>query len=178
MKDKLILIITIVLLSSFVVLPKTEALKLSSVPFAYQFYAIDVREGKIIKRLESLSAAYQAPKGKATAATYTIAGTKSTARLRIIEATFQSDADPATGLLDAASYIGLYKLTVGKSNRTFTMNTDGSSTSMMHLNFTSQDPLSRRITVSGAILPGEYAFVDRTTTETDGKVTVWCFGID
>ena len=58
------------------------------------------------------------------------------------------------------------------------MNTDGGSTSMIPISFTMIDQLSRRIVVSGDILPGEYAFVDRTTTETGGNVTVWSFGID
>ena len=178
MKQKLILIITVVLASSFVVLPETTTLKFRPLPFSYVIYAVDAKEGKIFKKLESVSSSYLAPKGKATAGTYTIAGAKSTTRLKIIEAIFQSNADPATGLLDPVSYIGLYKLTAGKSNRTFTMNADGSSTSIMPISFTALDPLSKRIGVSGAILPGEYAFVDRTTTDANGNVTVWCFGID
>ncbi len=178
MKQKFFLAATILLASSFVLPSKGTTKKNPPRLFAYNFYAVDPKEGKVIKKLESLPATYQAPKGKATAATYTIAGAKSIARLRIAQAVFQSDSDPSSGTLDAASYIGLYKLTVGKSNRTFTMNTDGSSTSIMPVSFTMIDQLSRRILVSGAILPGEYAFVDRTTTETGGNVTVWCFGID
>lgn len=178
MKQKIFLAATILLVSSFVLATKEMTKKITPRLFVYQIYAVDPKEGKVIKKMESLPATYQAPKGKATAATYTIAGAKSIARLRIAQAVFQSDSDPASGTLDAASYIGLYKLTVGKSNRTFTMNTDGSSTAMIPVSFTVLDQLSRRILVSGAILPGEYAFVDRTTTETTGNVTVWCFGID
>jgi hypothetical protein len=58
------------------------------------------------------------------------------------------------------------------------MNTDGSSSTMLSISFTSLDQLSKRIAVTGAILPGEYAIVDRTTTSSDGNVKVWCFGID
>jgi hypothetical protein len=65
-----------------------------------------------------------------------------------------------------------------KIKPTFTMNTYGGSTSMIPFSFTMIDQFSRRIIVSGAILPGEYAFVDRTTTDAGGNVTVWSFGID
>ena len=178
MKHKLILVIIVALATSFTVLPKTSRIAFKPIPFSYVIFAVDIRDGQMSKKLESVPATYQAPKGKVTSATYTITGAKSTVRLKIIEAIFQSQADPATGLLDPASYIGLYKLSVGKSNRTFEMNANGTSTSMMLISFTSLEQLSRRIAVTGAILPGEYAFVDRTTTDGSGNVTVWCFGID
>ena len=178
MKQKLILVIIAAFATSFMIVPKTSAIKFRHIPFFYSFYSVEPKTGSASKKLEGLPAAYQAPKGKATSATYTIAGTKSVVRLKIAEAVFQSNSDPATGTLDPASYIGLYKLSVGKSTRTFEMNANGTSTSMMLISFTSLEQLSRRIAVTGAILPGEYAFVDRTTTDGSGNVTVWCFGID
>ena len=34
------------------------------------------------------------------------------------------------------------------------------------------------ITPAQGLIPGEYAFVDRSTTTADGNITVWTFGID
>ena len=178
MKQKLFFAATILLLSLFALASKKRIKNIIPPPFAYSIYTVDATIGKVRAKLESSSAAYQKPKGKENAATYNITGAKSSLRLKIADAVFQSDSEPSTGTLNPANYIGLYKLSVGKSNRSFTMNSDGSSISMIPVTFTSLDQLSNRIAVSGAILPGEYAFVDRTTTDLDGNVKVWTFGID
>jgi hypothetical protein len=35
-----------------------------------------------------------------------------------------------------------------------------------------------KIILGTALLQGEYAFIDKTTTTADGSVKVWAFGID
>lgn len=178
MKQNLFLAAIILLSSSFIFPSKKKTKEIAPPPFAYTFYAINAATGQVTKKLEPLSAVYQKPKGKETSGAYNIAGAKSAVRLKIAEAVFQSDSEHSTGTLNPVYYIGLYKLNVGRSNRVFTMNTDGSSATLIPITFTSLDQLSYRIAVTGAILPGEYAFVDRTTTTSEGNVTVWCFGID
>lgn len=178
MKQKLFLLAIVIPVSSFTLLLIKKDLKSSCFPFAYLIYSIDGPTGKITNKLESASALYLKPKGKETAATYSISGSKSSVRLKITEAVFQSNSELSTGTLNPVNYISLYKLNVSKSSRTFTMNTDGSSPTLIPILFISLDQLSHRIGVTGTVLPGEYAFTDRTTTDNVGNVIVWTFGID
>jgi hypothetical protein len=58
------------------------------------------------------------------------------------------------------------------------MNPDGGSAMYIPVTITKPDEYTIRISPSVAMLPGEYAFVDKTTITADGNVTVWTFGID
>lgn len=180
MKRVLFLAIFIIITSSFL-LPLTNSDKINkAVPPSYSFAALDPATGKIKAKLELSTAVFQKPKGKTTTtSSYTISGTKSSIRLKIAEAVFEIISDQSTGTLNPSYYISLYKLNTGKTNRTLTTNNDGSAnSSTIQISIVSIEQLMYRISVNGAILPGEYAFVDKTTTMADGNVTVWTFGID
>ena len=89
----------------------------------------------------------------------------------------------STGQAAPTNYVSLYKLTVGKTNRSFTMNNDGSaSTDMITVQLVSIDTSPGHYKVflgpGASLFPGEYAFIDKTTITTDGKIKVWSFGID
>ena len=81
--------------------------------------------------------------------------------------------------MNPADYISLYKLATGKTNRSFTMNTDGSANAaLVPLVFSAEDYGFYKIGPANGLIAGEYAFIDKSTLTTDGKVTVWTFGID
>jgi hypothetical protein len=77
-------------------------------------------------------------------------------------------------------YISLYKLSSGKTSHSFTINTDGSTNAaLIPLNFIpAETRVNTKIMSAQALIPGEYAFVDRSTIAADGNITVWTFGID
>ncbi len=127
---------------------------------------------------EKTTAIYVKPKGKTTSTDYTIAGTKSPIRLKIEECVFDAFPDPSSATLNPSLYIMLYKVSSGKTNRTLTMNPDGSSALLIPITIAHPDLYTIRISPAVAMLPGEYAFVDKTTTTTSSDVTVWNFGID
>lgn len=167
MKPKLFLPLLAMIICSFI----TE-------PFAYSFSSVDPETGRIGRKLEKATAVYQKPKGKATTADYIITGTKSSVRLSIAEAVFNAFPDQSSTTLDPSLYIALFKLNSGKTNRTLSMNSEGGGALWMPVDITRPDAYSIRITPGAAMLPGEYALVDRTTTTADGNVTVWTFGVD
>ena len=167
MKHKLFLPFVAMIICSFI----TE-------PFAYSFSSVDPETGRSGKKPEKVTAVYQKPKGKATTADYTITGTKSSVRLTIAEAIFNAFPDQSSSTLEPSLYIALFKLNSGKTNRTLSMNSEGGGAMLIPLNITRPDAYSIRVTPGAAMLPGEYALVDRTTTAADGNVTVWTFGVD
>lgn len=167
MKQKLFLIITLAVACSFIVKP-----------FAYNFSLVDPATGRLAGKPEKATAVYIKPKGKAISTDYTIAGAKSTIRIKIQQAVFNAFPDESSATLNPSLYIFLYKVGVGKSSRTLTMNPDGSSTMLVPVIVTKPDPYTILISPSVAMQPGEYAIVDKTTTTADGNVTVWTFGID
>ena len=150
-------------------------------PFAYTLSAIDPSKGAVKAKLEQSTAVAQT-KGKTstTSSSYTISGAKSTIRLKISETVFQSLSDQTTGYMNPADYINLYKLSVGKTNRNFAINIDGSSNAtLIPIVFTSLDPpLSYKVAPVNGLVPGEYTFIDKSTTKADGSIIVWTFGID
>jgi hypothetical protein len=147
-------------------------------PSAYSFAALDPMTGKLRAKLEKITAVYQKPKGKTTTTSvYTIAGTKSPIRLKIAEAVFEVFSDQSTSTLNPSLYISLYKINSGKNNRTLTMTPEGSDVMSVPINIQTE-PYSYRVIATVAMLPGEYAFIDKTTTTTEGNLTIWTFGID
>jgi hypothetical protein len=121
---------------------------------------------------------YQKPKGKNTTADYMISGAKSSVRLKIVETLFEARADESTTLLDPTLYIAMFKLNSSKQNRVLSMTPDGGGAMLIPVTITRMDPYTFRIMPGVAMQPGEYAFVDRTMTTSEGNLTVWTFGID
>ena len=82
--------------------------------------------------------------------------------------------------MNPADYVFLYKLVVGKTYRTFTINTDGTANAMLiPIVFASLDPpFSYKVAPVNGLVPGEYAFIDKSTITSDGKITGWTFGVD
>src|SRR6185503_2525402 len=121
----------------------------------------------------------QKGKGKnSTTSAYNISGARSSTRLKISQAVFQTESDKATLTMNPADYIILYKLTVDKNTRSFTINNDGSSPSLLATTFTALDYGTHRVAPSSGLVPGEYVFIDKSTTTTDGNFTAWTFGVD
>jgi len=169
MKQKFFQAITIVITCSFIVNP-----------FAYTLSVIDPSKGAVKAKLEQFQASLQT-KGKpsTTSSTYNINSGRSGVRIKIPEAVFQSSSDKNTLTMNPADYINLYKLNVSKSSCSFTINTDGSTNaSLIPLVFTSLDYGFYKIAPANGLIPGEYAFIDKSTTTADGNIIVWTFGVD
>ncbi len=174
MKQKLFLLTTTLLSVSILLF------SFLSKPFAYTLSAIDPARGTIKATLEQSTAVFQ-KKGKPTATTssFSINNPKSAVRIKMADAIFQSYSDKSTALLGPEDYISLYKLTTSKTGRTFTINSDGTTNSaLIPISFAPTDVQVNKISPTQGLIPGEYAFVDRSTTTADGNITVWCFGID
>ena len=162
----------------FFALAVTIGCSFISQPFAYYFSWIDPQSGTAAGKPERTNAVYQKPKGTATTNDYIISGTKSTIRLKIAEANFTANLDETTTTLDPTLYISLYKISSGKTNRTLSMTPEGGGVMWLPINISKPNSYSIRITPGVAMVPGEYALVDRTTITSEGNYTVWCFGID
>ena len=167
MKQKIFLAIILAIVCSFI-----------TKPFAYNFSTVDPLTGGDGTKPEKTTATFQKPKGKATSNSYLISGPKSAIRLKIKEAVFNAYPDKSSSTLDPSLYIMLYKVAVGKTDRSLTMNPDGSSPMYIPVTITKPDGYTIRISPSMAMLPGEYVLVDKTTTTSEGNVTIWTFGID
>jgi hypothetical protein len=145
-------------------------LALSPKPLSYSLATFDETTGKVRTKLEQSSAV---PDNNKKSAAYEISGAKSSVRLKITEAVFQSLSDAATENMDPADYLSLYKLSV-KKNRAFTMNEE-----LIAIEFTSiSSPNTYRVAPASGLMPGEYAFVDRSSITSSGNITVWTFGVD
>jgi hypothetical protein len=136
-------------------------------------------KGMIINQMEQCIAVLQKTKGKTTGSDYLIKGAKSGIRIKIQEGCFQVTSDQSSGMLDPNKYVYLYKLTSGKTGRSFTI-TDGgySSPSLIPVTIELIEGFHYKVTVGSALVPGEYGFTDRTTVTPEGNLTVWAFGID
>ena len=146
--------------------------------FSYQVKTCrPTTDGTSGELLEQLTATLQKAKGKSSAPTYTINGVKSSIRFKLNETCFEIYAD--TGMPDPFQNISLYKLTSSKTGRTLTMINDGSNNSTwIPMQIPQVEPGKYKVYLGGAVTAGEYAFVDKTTTTSNGNVTAWCFGID
>jgi hypothetical protein len=162
----------------FLIIGFVVACSFMTQPFVYNFAMVDPATGREAGKPEKTTATYTPPKGKSTSADYTIAGAKSSKRLRIEQAVFNAYPDESSNTLNPSLYIFLYKVSVGKASRTLTMNPDGSSPMYIPATITRPDGYTIRISPAVAMLPGEYVIVDKTTTTANGNVTVWTFGID
>ena len=170
MKQKILLAITLAIACSFI-----------TKPFAFTLAALDPARGTVKAILEKSTAMIQT-KGKTstTSSSYIISNTKSPVRIRIGDAVFQSALENLNSHLSPSDYVVLYKLSSGKTNRSFTINTDGTTNAALipHNFIPGETREKTRIIPAQALSPGEYAFVDRSTTTAEGNVTVWTFGID
>lgn len=93
---------------------------------------------------------------------------------------FNPRLDNLNTLGGPSDYISLYKLSSGKTSRSFTINTDGTANAaLIPVNFIpTETRVNTKINPVQALVPGEYAFVDMTTKTADGNITLWTFGID
>ena len=109
MKQKILLAITLAIACSFI----TKS-------FSYTIWAIDPNSGIANVALEKSTAVIQT-KGKTstTSSSYTISNATSTIRIKINNAAFQSTLNSQNTLGNANDYITLYKLSSGKTNRSF-----------------------------------------------------------
>jgi hypothetical protein len=150
----------------------------STKPFSFTIYSIDPKSGLAKATLEKSIAVIQT-KGKTstTSSSYTISNAKSPVRIKITDAVFQS----STNSYDSPSdNISLYKLSSGKTSRSFTINTDGTTNAaLIPVNFIpTETRVNTKLMPAKALIPGEYVFVDMSTKTADGNITVWAFGID
>ncbi len=128
-------------------------------------------------QLEQANASLQKAKGKQTTSpTYTIEGTRSAKRIPINQTCFQVLSGAGQG--DPFQYVSLYKLTVGKTNRSFTVNNDGAANSAWIPVQMPLDGDKYKVYLSKNLDKGEYAFIDKSTTAADGSMKIWVFGID
>ena len=126
--------------------------------------------------LQMATAIYQKAKGKSVE-TYTITGTRSSVRIKVAENLLAADISQSPNA-DPSTTIELYKLAVDANNRYYSPTNTASST-YSKINFTVKTGGTLvRINFSSPLAPGEYVFIDKTTTATNGNVTVWTFGID
>jgi len=167
----------VLLLSSFFVPLKKINIHSSPLTSAYTF-AAQGTTGMPDMNLEELSAAYQTTKGKTATASLTINGAKSAIRLQVGAGQFI--ATPVPGMPSVPSEnISLYKLITDKKNRSLTLDATGViSAAKMNINITQTYPLAYRITITGGLMSGEYAFVEKNMAKANSSLTVWCFGID
>ncbi len=178
MKQKLFLGVLIALTSSFTLPLKNPVVTLTPASSSYTF-TVPGTTGMPEMNLEELSAVYQIVKGKTTTALLTIAGAKSTIRLKVGAGEFR--AHPVPGVVVTSSdNISLYKLDTDKKNRSLSLDATGIiSATKVNIYLTQIDAQTYRIAITGGIsLPGEYAFVDKNMAATNSTLTVWCFGID
>jgi hypothetical protein len=171
MKQKILLAITLAIACSFITIPF----------FSFTISALDPKTGIANVALGKSTAVIQT-KGKtsATSSSYTISNSKSLVRIKINNAVFQSSLDNLNTLGGPSDYISLYKLSSGKTSRSFIINTDGTTNAaLIPVNFIpGETRVNTKIIPAQALIPGEYAFVDMSTKTADGNIIVWTFGID
>jgi hypothetical protein len=147
--------------------------------FAFNIYQ-SATDGTAKAQLERITARLQTVKGKSTSTVYEIAGAKSTRRINAVEAMFNASPDLISSRADPSTVIQLYKLEARKNKRLFSLTPDGKVQSeMIAVSFQSEDFGSTyKIILTGYLSPGEYAFIDNTTSAADGSVIVFAFGVD
>ena len=146
--------------------------------FSYQVKTcMNTTDGSSGELLEQQTATFQKAKNKTSPPTYTINGAKSPLRCKLNQTCLEVYAD--AGMPDPFQNLSLYKLTSSKTGRTLTMINDGSNNSTwIPMQIPQVEPGKYKVYLGGTVTAGEYAFVDKTTTATNGNVTVWAFGID
>lgn len=148
--------------------------------FAFNIYQA-AQDGGAKAPLERITATFPAAKGNKTTTTtvYEIAGGKSTVRIKAIEALFNASSDLKTSSTDPSTVIQLFKLDASKNKRNFSLTPDSKINSAeIPVSFHMEDNLNFKITIFNYLVPGEYAFVDKTSTTASGNVIVFAFGID
>jgi hypothetical protein len=179
MKKSLFFVATIILLSSFTVPLRKVEIKSTHPYFEYSFAAVSA-DGTPDINLEKSSAVYQLVKGKTATPVLTIAGAKSTIRLKVGAGEFR--AHPVPGMPSiSANNISLYKLSTDKKNRSLSVDVtaDVISATKVNIYLTQIDAQTYRIAITGGIsLQGEYAFVENNGAAANSTLTVWCFGVD
>ncbi len=178
MKQTLIFFAMIVFASSFIIPLKKPDVKLTPVSSSYTF-SVPGTTGMPDMNLEESSAVYQLMKGKTTTSVLTVAGAKSTIRLKVGAGEFM--AHPVPGVEATSSdNIRLYKLNTDKKNRSLSLDATGIiSATKVSIYLVQIDAQTYRIAITGGIsLPGEYAFVEKNMAAANSTLTVWCFGID
>ena len=178
MKQNLFAAAVILFLSSFIVPFKKTDVKLTAVSSSYTF-TVPGTTGMPDMNLEESPAVYQLIKGKTTTPILTIAGAKSTIRLKVGAAEFR--AHPVAGVVVTSSGdISLYKLNTDKRNRSLTLDATGIiSATKVNIYLVQIDAQTYRIAITGGISsPGEYAFVEKNMVTANSTLTVSCFGID
>ena len=178
MKKNLFAAAVIVFLSSFIVPLKKTDVKLLPVSSSYTF-TVPGTTGMPDMNLEESSAVYQLMKGKTTTPILTIAGAKSTIRLKVGAAAFRAHPVPGVVVTPSAD-ISLYKLNTDKKNRSLSLDATGIiSATKVNIYLVQIDAQTYRIAITGGISsPGEYAFVEKNMAAANSSLTVWCFGID
>jgi len=132
--------------------------------------------------LEQATATLPKGKGKSATSTYSFQGTRAlTQRFKIGDQCLEVVA--STGQSNPTGIVSLFKLTVGKTNRSFSITEDGTTASgEISFQLTPVDGSPGHFKVflgpGATLFPGEYVFADRSTSTTDGKINVWAFGID
>jgi hypothetical protein len=178
MKQNLFAAAVMVFLSSFTVPLKKIDVKLTPVSSSYTF-TVPGTAGMPDMNLEESSTVYQLIKGKTATPVLTIAGAKSTIRLKVGAAEFR--AHPVFGVVVTSSdNISLYKLNTDKKNRSLSLDATGViSATKVNIYLVQVDAQTYRIAITGGISsPGEYAFVEKNMVAANSTLTVWCFGID
>ncbi|MES1221040.1 MAG: hypothetical protein ABUT20_36405 [Bacteroidota bacterium] len=174
MKNKILSAAVLILTSLFLL----SAKQISSSPLlsGYSFGWYDLYTYAKKGDLQMATAIYQKAKGKSVE-TYTITGTRSPVRIKIAESLLATDITQSPNA-DPSTTIELYKLAVDANNRYYSpTNTANSTYSKINFSAKSGGTLVK-INFSSPLAPGEYAFIDKTTTATNGNVTAWAFGID
>ena len=151
--------------------------------FYYQVIGCGVNAAGVTgETLEQATATLQKGKGKSTVSTYSFQGTRAlTQRFKIGDQCLEVVA--FTGQSNPTGMVSLFKLTVGKTNRSFSITNDGTTASgEISFQLTPVDGSPGHFKVflgpGATLFQGEYVFADRSTITTDGKINVWAFGID
>ena len=153
--------------------------------FNYQIIScgVNTANGVSGELIGQATATIQKGKGKTTTTTtYTIDGTKAMIqRFKAGDGCFEVVA--STGQANPTGVVNLFKVVVGKTNRTFTLTNDGTTApGEISFQLTPVDGSPGHFKVflgpGATFLQGEYVFADRSTITTDGKINVWAFGID
>lgn len=167
----------IIIIAAFSLLTSFESF---DIYFAFNIYQA-AQDGGAKAPLEKITASLPAAKGNKTetSTVYEIPGSRSSVRIKSIEALFKTSSDNISAKIDPATVIQLFQLAVSKNKRTFSLVNDSRVGSVtVPISFQPEDYLFYKIILSNNLASGEYAFIDKTTATADGKVTVFAFGID
>ncbi len=147
--------------------------------FAFNIYQV-AADGSIKAPLERTNAAMQPVPVKSGSPVYIITGMKSTRRVNASETRFHAAPDFSSSSADPSAEIFLYRLEQTKNSRMFSLHPTGKIQSQQLTIFFHEENYgsSFKIVLTGTLKPGEYAFIDNTTTTTTGGVTAFAFGVD